>query len=131
MIVADSSFLVALFLPNDANHDGAVEKFSQILDKVFIPNIILYETLTVINYKGGSEEKRTAYNKIINNKSFVIGALSNDELAGVLEDFLSYNSKLSFEDTAVVSLATKLKTSTLDFDEGIMKTLKSAKSKSI
>ncbi|MBU0527626.1 PIN domain-containing protein [Candidatus Micrarchaeota archaeon] len=124
MIVADSSFLVSLFLPNDINHSEAKEIFTKTTDKIFISNIILYETLTVINYKGGNREKSDAYEKIRSNRSFVIGNLNNSELELILQKFVSAKNKLSYPDISVVYLTKKSKTNALSFDKDLIKAIK-------
>jgi len=49
MVVTDSSFLVALFLPYDINHEKAMELFQEV-ESIVIPYEILIETLTVLLY---------------------------------------------------------------------------------
>ena len=124
MIIADSSFLVALFMPNDKNYDEAKRGFAQVKDRIFVSNIILYETLTVINYKATAEEKRTVYDKIMSNKIFMINNLNETELEEILFDFLSYSNKLSFEDVSVIYLAKKSNSEVLAFDGGIHTAIK-------
>ena len=58
--VADSSFLVALFLPYDTNHERAKELFME-ADTVIVPYEILIEILTVLFYKENAELVRAVY----------------------------------------------------------------------
>ena len=119
MFIADSSFLVSLFLPFDVNHEKAKKQFVEVKDKIFIPNIILYETLTVLTYKGSPEEKKFTYEKIKSNKNFIIDHLSSSELDEILEEFISSKRKISFEDHSIINIAKKGNLKILSFDKQI------------
>ncbi|MFA5049971.1 MAG: PIN domain-containing protein [Candidatus Micrarchaeia archaeon] len=121
MAIADSSFLVSLFVPHDENHEKAKEKFIKTNEEILIPDIILYETLTVINYKLGYAEKKSIFQKIISNSSFVVEHLTPSELKDTLNSFILSESKLSFPDVLVLNLATKRKSEILVFDKNIIK----------
>ncbi len=124
IFIADSSFLVALFLPNDYNHEKAKNIFIKNQEKIFISNIILYETLTVINYKGSSKEKKQAYERIISNNIFCIETITKSELDNILVEFVNHSTKLSFPDVCVVYIANKIKSKVFTFDKNILKILK-------
>ncbi len=125
MLIADSSFLVAFFLPQDTCHEVAKKQFTDIDDRIFISDRILQETLSAINYKGSSEEKRNSYTRIITNKIFIIDFLSNVEFEEILKEFLDQNNKLSFADISVIYFANKSKSKVLAFDRGILNKVKS------
>ena len=123
MIVADSSFFVSFFLEGDANNLKALAIFEGNLEEILLPEIILFETLTVLDYKRGIEKSREAYGKICANRQIRIFQFAEDERRPILEEFFQAGGKLSVADACVAYLAKKTGSNVLSFDEGIAKAL--------
>ncbi len=115
MAVADSSFLVALFLKYDINHENAKKIYSEILKQgelIFIPYEILIETLTVLLYKEGIDFVKEVYDFLENSNFVFINKITN-----CINLFLKQENKLSYFDFVPVELALKLNTKLLTFDK--------------
>jgi predicted nucleic acid-binding protein len=115
MAVADSSFLVALFLPYDINHEKAKELFKN-TDYVIVPYEILMETLTVLLHKEDIELVRTVHELIESAETFVVYYKGERYSDKALMLFLNQSDKLSFFDCVAISLAKLLKQDLLTFD---------------
>ncbi len=120
MAVADSSFLVALFLPYDTNHERAKELFMK-ADTVIIPYEILIETLTVLLYKENAEFMKAVYETMESTETFVIYFSNQKYLERSLTLFLNQKNKLSYFDYAAITLSKLLKQNLLTFDERQLK----------
>jgi len=121
-MVLDSSFLVSFFLQQDENHRKAVE----IADKneeedKLLPELVLFETLTVINYKKGIAAAKEAYEKMITNQQILLYWLPEAEMLEMLKEFFSHDKKLSIEDATVIYLARKTHSPVLSFDRDLIK----------
>ncbi len=114
MAVVDSSFLVALFLPYDINHEKAVDEFSK-AESLVIPYEILMETLTVLLYKEGIEFVREVYDLIESADIFIVFK-SRKYAESALDMFLNQTDRLSIFDCMAISLAKVLKQELLSFD---------------
>jgi len=120
MAVADSSFLVALFLPYDTNHEKAKELFTE-TDTVIIPYEILIETLTVLLYKENAEFVRVVYETLESTETFIIYLSNQKYLEKSLTVFLNQENKLSYFDYVAISLSKLLRQDLLTFDEKQLK----------
>ena len=68
MIFIDTNYIVGLFVKNDQWHEKAKEKEPYIQNKEkFISNLILSETVTLINKKIGVKAVKIVYNYILDN----------------------------------------------------------------
>ncbi len=123
MIVLDTSFLVSFFLNGDSNHAKALELALKNKDEdMLLSDIILYETLTVINYKGGIELAKEAHGQLERNRqihSFRFTDVEADEIVSMF--FAQKKRKLSFADVSVLYLANKSSAKILSFDEELLK----------
>lgn len=125
MLVLDSSLLVSFYLTQDVNHENALRLIEQnSTETMLLSDVILFETLTVLNYKGGIKLAKEAYDELMSNKYIKFFHFTETEKQDILGDFFDQKSKLSFADVSVIYQATKSKSKVLTFDEDILKNLK-------
>jgi len=128
VMILDSSFLVSFFRQSDDNHKKAVELSDRIeLEEKLLPELIYYESLTVINYKEGIKAAKEASEYLASNQQIEMYALSEDEKREMLSEFFAQEKQLSVEDAIVVYLARKKRADVLAFDERILKTIEKNK----
>lgn len=126
VIVLDSSFLVSFYLTQDENHENALklaEKNNS--ETMLLSEVILFETLTVLNYKGGLQLAKEAFDELMANKQIRFFHFTELEKDEILDLFFKQNIKLSHADVSVVYLARKSRSKVLAFDGKIIKELKS------
>lgn len=125
VIVLDSSFLVPYFRPQDENNRKAISIAAKNdNDQQMLPDIILFETLTVLNYKDGIDLAKQAYAQIANNRQIMLHQFDELEKREIVQTFFSENGKVSVADASVIYLAKKTGSGVLAFDEKIVKALK-------
>ena len=125
VIVLDTSFLVSFYLTHDVNHEPALKLAEENNpETMLLSEVILFETLTVLNYKGDLQLANEAYSELMANKQIRFFHFTELEKDEITELFFKQNVKLSFPDVSVVYLAKKSKSKVLAFDEKIMKALK-------
>ncbi len=129
MIVLDTSFLVSFYLSEDINHRKALKLAEEnAQEMMLLSEIILFETLTVLNYKAGIARAREAHDELLGNKSIRFFNLSEIEKNEILELFFAQeNSKLSYADISVIYMAKRGKAKILTFDEVILKLMRQSK----
>ena len=121
-MILDSSYLVSFFLPEDENHQKAALLSEQNAeDEMILPEAILYETLTVLNYEAGVSSAKEAYSQIVGSRQIRVLPLDEDEKEEMLQEFFSQKSRLSVEDCIVIHLARKTGAGVLAFDKKIIK----------
>ncbi len=124
VIVLDSSFLVSLYLPFDDNTERADKLFEKFSGETFmLPNLILYETLGVLNIKDSLPSSKEAYEELVQNKQIRIYHFSQAELDDIITWFFENGRGLSVPDSAVIFLASKLGADVLTFDKEMQKRL--------
>ncbi len=111
-VVADSSFLVALFYPNDVHHIEA-KKILEKTDSILIHIDLLKEALTVLMYKLGPKTTAAVYENIIDNEVFAVESFGLDEVFGF---WLSLERKISYFDALAIFLALKTGLPLVSFD---------------
>lgn len=127
MIVLDSSFIVSLFLPDDENHAKALELFGKhSAEEMLCTDIVLFETMTVLNYKKGIAFVKDANTRLMENRKLQIVYLNENERKEILAEFLEQTGKMSMEDVSVVHTCSKTLSSALTFDKEILKKLRRA-----
>jgi len=119
--VIDSSVLVALFFPEDKFHGKARRLIEQNANEsILLSELILFETLTVLNYYIGVERTKIAYDNLLNDKQLVFTNFSDAEKREILAVFFSQaGKKLSVQDCSVIYQARRHKIEPLTFDGGI------------
>ena len=128
MIIADSSFLVALFLKEDVNHGKAVELFKK-QGEFLVLDYALGETMTVIVYKRGIDFAKEAYDKIKANEAFDVHQISQDDIEHSYEFLFSRKKKLSFVDSIIIHFAVSRKMDIAAFDRQIGSVFRKVKKK--
>lgn len=123
VIVLDTSFLVSFYLSEDANHGNALKLAEQNAEEtMLLSDVVLFETLTVLNYKADIGRAKEAHDELLGNKSIKFFHFNEAEKNEILAQFLAQGkSKLSFADASVIYLAKRGKTKVLAFDEVILK----------
>lgn len=123
MIVLDTSFLVSFYLSEDTNHENALKLAEQNAEEtMLLSDVILFEVLTVLNYKAGISRAKEAYDELLGNKYVQFFRFTEIEKNDILAQFFAQEkSKISFADASVVYLAKRGKTKVLAFDEVILK----------
>lgn len=122
--VLDTSYLVSFYLSQDSNHDNALKLAEQNKEEtMLLSEVILFETLTVLNYRAGTELAKEAHNELLGNKYIKFFHFTETEKTEILEKFFDQKSKLSFADVSVIYLADKSKLKVMAFDDGIIKNL--------
>lgn len=128
VIVLDSSFLISLYFPDDENHPKAIRLADENKsEEMLLPVPILFETMTVANYKGGMTFARELYDDLLSNRGLTTFRFSEDDEEELLREFFAHGGKLSVQDASVVYLARKTGSKVLAFDETIIKAVKNAK----
>ena len=128
VIILDSSFLISFYLTEDENHSKALtlaEKSSS--ETMLLSDVVLSETLTVLNYKKGLEFSKEAYEELMSNKYIKFFRFTELEHEEILDLFFKQKFKLSFADSSVVYLAKKSNSKVLGFVRNIDKELSSKK----
>lgn len=126
VIVLDTSFLVSFYLSQDANHENALKLAEQNAEEtMLLSDVVLFETLTILNYRAGIARAKEAYDELLGNKYIRFFHFSEMEKNETLALFFAQEKgKLSFADASVVYLAKKGKSKVLAFDEVILKLVK-------
>ncbi len=118
--VLDTSFLVAFYLSGHNDHKRAIELAKLHAEEAqLLPEVILFETLTVLNYKIGLQATYAAYQEMLGNRAVTLVNLSPVEKLDLLDLFFLQKNKLSVADCSVIYLARKHKAGVLSFDRGV------------
>ena len=103
----DTVFIVALFVINDQWHPQAVEIYEQIKnEKLIISKLVIAETVTVLKNKLNTKDIHEIYSNISNFFDVVDDSLNYDE---AMEEFVKYDSTISFFDAMYVAIMKKEK----------------------
>ncbi len=107
MYFLDTVFIVALFVINDQWHPQAVEIYEQIKnEKLIISKLVIAETVTVLKNKLNTKDIHEIYSNISNFFDVVDDSLNYDE---AMEEFVKYDSTISFFDAMYVAIMKKEK----------------------
>ena len=124
VIVLDTSFLVSFFLPSDENHEKALLMAADNKSEdMILSDMILHETLTVLNYKGGIKLAKEANEDLMRNHYVFFVRLKEEETKEILSMFFDQSKKLSVQDFSVIYLAKKTNSKVLAFDDKIVKSV--------
>ena len=122
VMILDSSYLVSFFLQEDGNHRKAVEMSDRHMnEELVLLDIIMYETLTVLNYEGGIALAKEAHAQMLGSRQIRLLPINETQRGEILQEFFAQKTELSVEDSAVVYLARKTKSDVLAFDKKIIK----------
>ena len=105
MIFLDSSFLIALFVPNDQWHNDAVRVYNDIKnDKLVISKMVVAETITLLGSNLETKFIREIY-KNINNLFLVLD--DGNYFDKAMKNFIKYDGSISFFDSMYLYLMKK------------------------
>jgi len=128
LIILDSSYLVSLYVPEDINNPKALEILRQnTKEDMILPDLILFETLTVLAGKRGQAFARETYSDMMANQKIRLRSIEEDEKYEILELFFNAPKKISFEDAIVIYLAKKTESNALSFDKEILRQILAGK----
>lgn len=123
--ILDSSFLISFYLSEDSNHGKALLLAKENKEEtMLISDVILYETLTVLNYKRNIQFAKEAYDEIMRSKNIRFFHLTDREKDEILTEFFNYSTKLSYPDASVIYLAKKGRSNALAFDKQILEEIR-------
>ena len=116
-MIADSSFLISFFTPEDVNHRRALDEAIKDPANVFVvPDRVLEETVTTMTYKRGVGCALDLMNKLQKNRQFIIRPTREEEVKATFERIQQIQRKLSFIDYLVVEISLGLQTPLISFD---------------
>ena len=122
MKVLDTSFLISLYITRDQNHLKAMKMAEDNKnEEMILSDMILFETLTVLRYKGYPGLDGEAYRELNSNRQVRIFEFNNLEKQEIIKRFLNEKRKLSIADISVIYLAQKTVCEMLTFDEEMMR----------
>ncbi|MBI5393228.1 hypothetical protein HZA96_05135 [Candidatus Woesearchaeota archaeon] len=128
-MIADSSFLIALFLEQDENHDNAIIDFSKVItDLILIPDRVLEEVFTVVTYKNGILYAIKVLERIKLNKRCFIYHLNSSEEEAIFALINKLKIRISFIDYCVAYLTIIKNEELLCYDQEIISFKKKYKS---
>ena len=105
MIFLDTTFVVGLFVSNDDWHDSAVKVYNEIRnEKLVISNLVIAETVTILKNKLETKDILEIYRNIPN---FFHVVDDNDLYDAAMNEFVKYDSSISFFDAMYVAIMKK------------------------
>jgi predicted nucleic acid-binding protein len=121
LIIADSSALVSLLHPDDANHEKAnalVESLERTTGKVLIPTEVFTETINVIGRNLGHKLAILAAGELMASETFYTDSSNHNILASSLNLFAKQPESVSLTDCLVMATADFYGTDTIfGFDD--------------
>ena len=124
-MIADTSFLVALFIEEDELHNEALNELENNKEELTIPDRVIEETFTVLNYKKGIDYALGILQKLDNNKDINIKSYNEKEWNSIIQLISKVRKKLSFVDYTIIYECLRTNEKLLCFDKEIIKTIKS------
>ena len=119
-MLADSSFLVSLFLPSDTNHEKAKKLYSNCRGYMLIPISVFEETSNIVIYKRGMAACIEMMEQILLNEDIIVYYPDEAEMLEVFELMKKKQKKMSVIDYEVAYLAAQKKEKLLCFDKQIL-----------
>jgi|GEM_PF-2654316 len=121
VMVLDSSFLVSFFRKSDVNNSRAIEMLKGHENSgLFLSDVILFETISVLGVKDGTADAKEAYDWIMDNSQIKIIYFNDTQRVEILQEHLSKSGKMSVADISVLYLARMTGAGVLAFDEAIL-----------
>ena len=93
MIYADSGGWFALFVPDDKNHDAAVQWHTQNTRPLLTTDYIVDETLTLMKARGEYRRALTLGRQFFSNELAVIHYLTQDDINEAWRTFAQFSDK--------------------------------------
>jgi len=123
-MIADSSFLVSLFLPEDMNHENAKKEYTKYDEYLLIPVCVLEETVNVLIYKRGFDFSLRVSDELLQNERIIVYYPDEDEILETIELMNKTKKKMSMIDYEVAYFAVQKKEALLCFDKQILSLVK-------
>ncbi|MGL6297941.1 MAG: type II toxin-antitoxin system VapC family toxin [Methanobacteriaceae archaeon] len=120
MIFIDSNYIVGLFVKNDNWHEKANAIIDYIDKKEKVTcNLVISETITLINKKIGVDASKYVYDYILHN--FIIIDEDRELYNKAIETLIKYHN-LSFTDSLIIEIMKELNiTEIATFDKHLMR----------
>ncbi|MBI5635874.1 type II toxin-antitoxin system VapC family toxin [Candidatus Micrarchaeota archaeon] len=124
-MILDSSFLIALFLEEDALHEKATEQLASLPknEPLTAPSSVMEETMNILTYRRGVSFAMNALSELEENKCVYTYFLEKTEWNTVINLMKAISKKMSFTDYFVIYLARKTGEKTLSFDNQLNNTI--------
>ncbi len=123
-MIADTCFLFAILVADDADHQKAVTDGQSIEGQILVPDRIFEELATALVYKKGIEFAITALAEVRSNKRLEFYQVSPEDAAGTLKLMGSVRRKISFNDYCIAYLARQRGENVLTYDRQVLGVLK-------
>jgi predicted nucleic acid-binding protein len=124
-MIADTSFLVALFLANDEHHEKAVEmSLESGKEEIIALDRVLEETFTVLVYKKGTGFAIECIGKLKANRRILVYSLDKSEEEETFEMAENTGQRMSYVDYAILLVSKKHGQKALTFDRQLEKEIK-------
>jgi predicted nucleic acid-binding protein len=124
-MIADTSFLVALFLANDEHHEKAVKmSLEGKNEEIIILDRVLEETFTVLAYKKDIEFAVECIGKLRSNRRVLVYRLDAPEEEEIFEIARDIGQRMSYVDYAILLVSKKHGQKALTFDRQLEKEIK-------
>ena len=119
-MIADTSFLVSLYSPDDSNNQKAKKIYAANKGYILIPLSIFEETINVILYKKGVDSCMDVADDMLRNKDNIIYYPDEYEVLDVIDIIKRLKRKMSINDYEVAYLAAEKGEDLLCFDKQIL-----------
>ncbi len=123
-MIADTCFLFALLVADDADHQKAVSDSRSTNGSILVPDRILEELATALIYKQGPDFALAALDEIRSNERFELYPVSREEAAGTLSLLRNLRRKISFNDYCLANLSFRRGEEVLTYDRQLLGVLK-------
>ncbi len=116
-MIADTSFLFALYSRPDAHHAQALSKFGELMQeegRMLVPSEVAVELCSLITYRMGLDEALAVVDRLSQDPVFILeGFRSIYEISGILREL---GAKISYTDAAVLLHSQITRQEILTFD---------------
>lgn len=125
MRIADSSFLVALFLSGDRNYHDA-EREAELSDPILIPSEVLSETLGVFQRRKGIDFARLIKQWVDRQPHFQIGFTERLHYDTASVIFAKSSERVDYVDSLVIAWSLARGAPVITYDEDLKKAVRRA-----
>lgn len=111
--IADSSWLISLFIATDSNYKSALRirnEFEEHSGTLHIPSEVFSETINILGKKFGHTSSSIVANKILALDDFIITESNHEIRMNAVAKFKKQPASVSFTDCLVMAFADHLET---------------------
>lgn len=123
MHLFDSSVWIAIFKESDPHHKAARQVFEGTRGTIYVPYIVIAETVTHLVYKH-SREQAEKFVRFISNHPRIVPVDAN--ATQDIDVFLDASKKMSFADFAIIAYAIRAQLTLITFDKEMEREFKRA-----